>query len=82
MISLTRTSVLAVVAALASPLPASADFWTRVDRPWSNEELDRAIAFCHIQPRMTADTRQFVGVVMGEQIDRCMRALGWIGVAR
>jgi len=67
---------------VASPTPASADFWARVDRPWSAWEVDRAIAFCRIQARVNSDARLFVDLVMGRQIDKCMHALGWIGVAR
>ena len=62
---------------------ASADFWARIDgAPWRSEELEQAIAFCRIQPRVTPDVRVFVDVLMGQQIDKCMHALGWIGVAR
>jgi hypothetical protein len=61
---------------------ALADFWARVDRPWRNEELDKAIAFCRMQPRVTPNVTLFVDMLMGRQIDRCMDALGWIRVAR
>jgi hypothetical protein len=75
-------SGLALLAIVASPTAASADFWARVDRPWFPWEIDRAIAFCRIQPRVNNDSRLFVDLVMGRQIDKCMQALGWIGVAR
>jgi hypothetical protein len=75
-------SGLALFAFVASTTAASADFWARVDRPWSDSEVNRAIAFCRIQPRVNSDVRLFVDLVMGRQIDKCMRALGWIGVAR
>jgi hypothetical protein len=75
-------SGLALFALVALPSAASADFWARVDRPWSPWEVERAIAFCRIQPRVNNDARLLVDVVMGQQIDKCMHALGWIGVAR
>jgi hypothetical protein len=75
-------SGLALFAVMASPTAASADFWARVDRPWFPWEVDRAIAFCRIQPRVNNDGRFLVDLVMGRQIDKCMQALGWIGVAR
>jgi len=77
-----RASALLLVAMLISPDRAAADFWTRVDRPWSHEELERAMAFRRIQPRVDARANVFVDMVEGVQIDKCMRALGWVGVAR
>jgi hypothetical protein len=44
--------------------------------------VDHAVAFCRIQPRLSGNVRLFVDVVMGQQIDKCMHALGWIGVAQ
>jgi hypothetical protein len=73
---------LAFFAVVAAPGSASADFWARLDRPWSPWEVERAIAFCRIQPRVNNNERLFVDLVMGQQIDKCMHALGWIGVAR
>jgi hypothetical protein len=58
------------------------DFWARYDRPWEYWELRHAIAFCRIQPRVDPGTDLFVDLVEGKQIDRCMRALGWVPVAR
>jgi hypothetical protein len=77
-----QTLMLVLVIAVSLPTPASADFWTRSDRPWLNEELDRAIAFCRMQSRIDPNIGLFVDMVMGQQIDRCMHALGWTGVAR
>ena len=73
---------LALFVIVALPTTASADFWARNDRPWSPWEVDRAIAFCRIQPRVNNDGKFLVDLVMGRQIDKCMQALGWIGVAR
>jgi hypothetical protein len=61
---------------------AAADFWARVDRPWRNEELDKAIAFCRMQPSLSPSTDMFYDTLMGRQIQTCMHALGWISVAR
>ena len=73
---------LALIVFVALPGRASADFWARVDRPWSPEELDRAIYFCRLQPQVGANLRLFIDVLLERQIDKCMKALGWIGVAR
>jgi hypothetical protein len=75
-------SAFALLTVVTLPSTASADFWARVDRPWFSWEVDRAIAFCRIQPRVNNDAKLLVDVVMGQQIDKCMHALGWIGVAR
>ena len=75
-----RLALVAVFVAL--PSVASADSWARVDRPWAGWEVDRAIAYCRIQARVSSDVGLFVDVLMGQQIDKCMQALGWIGVAR
>ncbi len=75
-------SGLLLLAVVTLPGNASADFWARVDRPWFPWEVDHAVAFCRIQPRLSSNIRLFVDVVMGQQIDKCMHALGWIGVAR
>lgn len=77
-----RTLVAALVMSAVLSGQASADFWARTDRPWRNEELDKAIAFCRMQPRLTPDIPMFTDMLMGRQIDRCMDALGWIRVAR
>jgi hypothetical protein len=65
---------------------ASADYWVRLDRPWRNWELDQAIVFCRMQPRLNiqpaaGDNIMFVDTLMGRQINACMHALGWIAVA-
>jgi hypothetical protein len=78
-----RSRVALVAVLVALPSVASADFWARVDgRPWSAWEVDHAIAYCRIQARVSTDVRLFVDVLMGQQIDKCMQSLGWIGVAR
>ena len=61
---------------------AAADFWARVDHPSSRADLDVAIAYCRILPRVNNDVRQFVDLVHGQEINKCMQALGWVGVAR
>jgi hypothetical protein len=73
-------AVLSIAAAM--PRPAAADSWVRFDRPWTNEEVERAIEFCRMQPRLGPDITLFVDQLMGKQIQRCMYALGWVGVAR
>jgi hypothetical protein len=60
----------------------SPDFWTRFDHVWSRWELRHAISFCRDQPRVDPSIDLFIDLVQGKQIDRCMRALGWIPVAR
>jgi hypothetical protein len=77
-----RILALALLATISQADPASADFWARVDHPWSNEELDQAIGFCRMQPRVSPDVKLFIDMIMGKEIDRCMHALGWIRVAR
>jgi hypothetical protein len=75
-------AALTLIAATVLSRSAAADFWVRLDRPWTNWELNKAISFCRQQPRLTPDTRQFVDQLMGKQIQTCMYALGWVGVAR
>jgi hypothetical protein len=75
-------SAFALFSVVLLPSTASADFWARVDRPWFPWEVDRAIAFCRIQPSVNNNAKLLIDVVMGQQIDKCMNALGWIGVAR
>ena len=75
-------AALTLTAAIMLPYPAIADDWVRLDRPWTNWELTRAITFCRQQPRLTPNTAQFVDQLMGKQIQTCMYALGWIGVSR
>jgi hypothetical protein len=77
-----RTIVVASLVTVSLSDRALADFWARVDHPWRNEDLDKAIAFCRMQPRVTPDVTLFMDMIMGRQIDRCMDALGWIRVAR
>ena len=61
---------------------ARADFWTRPDRPWSYWELKQAIHYCRVYPRVSGNIPGFVDLLVGRQMDKCMYALGWIGVAR
>jgi len=61
---------------------ARADFWVRVDRPWSYWELKKAIHYCRVYPRVSGYIPGFVDLLVGREMDRCMYALGWIGVAR
>jgi hypothetical protein len=75
-------AALFITAVTMLPRPASADFWARLDRPWTTWELNQAISFCRQQPALNPNTRQFVDQLMGKQIQTCMYALGWIGVAR
>jgi hypothetical protein len=77
-----RIAVLVLITAVILPRGAAADFWARTDRPWTSFELNQAIAFCRIQARVDPNIGFFVDMVMGRQIDKCMHALGWIGVAR
>lgn len=74
--------IFAFIALTSLPGRASADFWARVDRPWLREEVDQAIFFCRTQRRVSSDVRLFLDVLREQQIDKCMRALGWVGVAR
>jgi hypothetical protein len=76
-----RTALFLLIATVNLPTRASADFWTRTDRSWTNEELNKAIAFCRIQPRLNSDTGLLVDTIMGRQINKCMHALGWVGFA-
>jgi hypothetical protein len=75
-------AALTLIAAMMLPRPAAADFWARLDHPWTNWELDQAIRFCRQQPRLGTNTRMFVDQLMGRQIQTCMYSLGWIGVSR
>jgi len=77
-----HVAALTLTAAMMLPSPATADDWVRLDRPWTNWELTRAITFCRQQPRLNPGTRQFVDQLMGKQIQTCMYTLGWIGVSR
>ena len=70
-----------LLATAGMPHRAAADFWTRHDHPWRYAELRQAIAFCRIQPRVNPSIPLFLDLVDGKQIDRCMRALGWVPVA-
>jgi hypothetical protein len=74
--------LLVLIAAIMLPDLARADYWTRVDRPFSNAQLKRAIAYCRLVPQVNPDTTAFVDMVMGQEIDKCMHSLGWIGLAR
>ena len=71
-----------VIALILSQEIARADFWVRTDRPWSYWELKHAIHYCRIRPRVTDDYWNFIDVLKGQQIDRCMYMLGWIGAVR
>jgi len=77
-----QISVLGVLATTALPGVGWADYWARLDRPWTNWEVTQAIEYCRVQPKVDARVRVFVDTVMGQQIDKCMHALGWVGVAR
>jgi hypothetical protein len=77
-----RIAALALIAAITVPRDAAADYWARLDRPWTSAEVSRAINFCRQQPGLRPDIRLFVDQLMGQQIQNCMYALGWIGVAR
>jgi hypothetical protein len=59
-----------------------ADFWARTDGAGSYWELRHAIHYCRVVPRVTERIPVFMDLLMGREIDRCMYALGWIGVAR
>ena len=61
---------------------ARADFWTRSDRPWSYWELRQAIHYCRVYPRVSGNIPGFVDLLVGREMDKCMYALGWVGVAR
>ena len=81
-----RISVFALLTVVAFSDRAWADYWVRLDRPWRNWELDQAIVFCRMQPRLNIqpaghDVIMFVDTLMGRQINACMHALGWIAVA-
>jgi len=77
-----QCSLIVLIAGMMLPRPAAADHWARLDRPWTNAEVSKAIAFCRMQPRTDPNIGLFVDMVMGRQIDSCMYGLGWIGVAR
>jgi hypothetical protein len=77
-----QISIFAFIAITSLPGRASADFWARVDRTWLQEEIDQAVFFCRTQRRVGADVRLFLDVLRERQIDKCMHALGWVGVAR
>ena len=74
--------VAAILILILSNKIACADFWARPDRPWSYWELKQSIHYCRIKPRTTGDIALFVDLVSGREIDKCMSALGWVGVAR
>lgn len=75
--------LLVAVASLPARAAAAAEnFWTRYDHPWQYPELVHAIAFCRIQPRVDPGITLFFDLVEGMQIDKCMRALGWVSVVR
>ena len=77
-----RIAAIALIAAVIFPRDAAADYWARLDRPWTSVEVSKAIAFCRLHPRLDADIGMFDDLLMGKQIQKCMYALGWIGVAR
>ena len=76
------TAVLMIVMMASASQHAHADYWTRADRPWTYKELRQDIARCRILTRRHSDIGLFVDVLMGQEIDKCMYAKGWIGVAR
>jgi len=61
---------------------AFADHWARYDHPWTYPALEQAMKFCRMQPRINPDIGSFVDMLNGNSIDKCMYALGWVGVAR
>jgi hypothetical protein len=76
-----RVSALVLITAVAFPGAAAADYWARLDRPWTNAERSKAIAFCRLQLRVDPTISSFVDRLMGKQIQNCMYALGWVGIA-
>ncbi len=77
-----RIAALALIAGIAVPGGAAADYWARLDRPWTSAEVTRAVNFCRHQPALGPNIRLFTDQLFGQQIQNCMYALGWIGVAR
>jgi hypothetical protein len=77
-----RVAAVTLIAAVILPRVAAADYWARLDRPWTSAEVSKAVAFCRLQPALGPDVRLFVDQLMGQQIQNCMYALGWIAVAR
>ena len=63
------------------PRAAAANDWTRYDRPWRYDELQRAIELCRLQPRVNPDVGLFIDQMDGVQLDKCMHALGWVAIA-
>ena len=79
---ISRISVIALFAIVVSVLEAKADDWIRFDRPWTYAELRQAIAYCRVQPQVNPDIRLFIDMLNGQNIENCMYALGWVGLAR
>lgn len=75
-----RAAVL-LIAMVAGAKPASADEWVRFDRPWTQREVSQAIAYCRMLPRVHPDIDLFIELVQGNEIERCMYAMGWVGMA-
>lgn len=76
-----QIAMFALAAVTMAPHNAAADYWARLDRPWTAAELDRAVNFCRMQPGLGPNIKLFVDQLMGQQIQTCMRALGWVAVA-
>jgi hypothetical protein len=61
---------------------ASADEWVRFDRPFTYQDVSRAIAYCRMLPRIHPDVGLFIDLVQGQEIQKCMYSMGWVGMAR
>ena len=73
---------ISLIAIVAEAQPASADEWVRFDRPWTYREVSQAVAYCRMLPRVHPDIGLFIDLVQGKEIERCMYAMGWVGMAR
>jgi hypothetical protein len=71
-----------ITAVVFASAPASADEWVRFDRPWTYQEVSRAIAYCRMLPRVYPDIGIFMDLVQGREIQKCMYSMGWVGMAR
>jgi hypothetical protein len=76
------TVAISLIAIVAKTQPASADEWVRLDRPWTYREVNQAIAYCRMLPRVHPDIGLFIDLVQGKEIERCMYTMGWVGMAR
>ena len=71
-----------ILATFAGGGQASADEWVRFDRPATHYEVSRAIAYCRMLPRIHPDIGLFIDLVHGQEIEKCMYSLGYVGMAR